>query len=72
VEGVHQWDCNNMPFDVALDVPANTPIQTPVNTPVVKPIVQPNNDETSTNSTAILDDSDVISQDGSKESIDNA
>ena len=71
VEGVHQWDCNNMPFDVALDVPANTPIQTPVNTPVVKPIVQPNNDETSTNSTAILDDLDVISQDGSKESIDN-
>jgi hypothetical protein len=71
VENVHQWDCNNMPFDVALDVPANTPIQTPVNTPVVKSIVQPNNDETSTNSTAILDDSDVISQDGSKESIDN-
>lgn len=71
VENVHQWDCNNMPFDVALDVPANTPIQTPVNTPVVKPNVQPNNDETSTNSTAILDDSDVISQDGSKESIDN-
>jgi hypothetical protein len=71
VEGVHQWVCNNMPFDIVLDVPANTPIQTPVNTPVVKPNVQSNNDETSTNMTTILDDSDVISQDGPKESIDN-
>lgn len=72
VENVHQWDCNNMPFDVALDVPTNTPIQTPVNTPVVGPVKQiDDNDEKSTNSTAILDDTDVISQDGSKDSIDN-
>ena len=72
VENVHQWDCNNMPFDVALDVPTNTPIQTPVNTPVVGPVKQiEDNDEKSTNSTAILDDTDVISQDGSKDSIDN-
>ena len=67
VENVHQWDCNNMPFDVALDVPTNTPIQTPVNTPVVGPVKQiEDNDEKSTNSTAILDDTDVILQDGSK------
>jgi hypothetical protein len=72
VENIHQWDCNNMPFDVALDVPTNTPIQTPVNTPVVGPVKQiEDNDEKSTNSTAILDDTDVISQDGSKDSIDN-
>jgi hypothetical protein len=72
VENVHQWDCNNMPFDVALDVPTNTPIQTPVNTPVVGPVKQiEDNDEKSTNSTAILDDTDVVSQDGSKDSIDN-
>ena len=68
-EGVHQWDCDNMPFDVALDVPANTPINTPVNTPVIGAI--PNKEIVSGASSNTLDECDVISQDDSKESIDN-